>query len=183
MEFDYLALITRWLHILPAMAAVGGTMFMRWGLLPSMGSLPEEQRATLHANLRARWAKVVMGSIGLLLASGIYNIVQKEQGWQVNGLYHALFGIKFLLAMAIFFVASALVGRSEAYAKMRENRRFWLTLNLVLAIVLVCISGALRGITLKAKQPRQPARSAQVTPADVERGGIILAPPRGLPML
>ena len=35
---DALGLLFRWLHILAAMAAVGGPMFIRWALLPAAGS-------------------------------------------------------------------------------------------------------------------------------------------------
>ena len=148
MDIDLLGLLFRWLHILPAIAAVGGTMFMRFALLPSVQGLPDETRRGLHEAVRSRWAKVVMASIALLLLSGLYNIAiiesQKKVPEDEQGMYRALFGIKFLLALVIFFIASALVGRSQAFDKIRQNARFWLTLNLVLAVILVCISGALR---------------------------------------
>jgi hypothetical protein len=90
-----------------------------------------------------------MAAILFLLASGLYNFVQKNnQG--LRPAYHMLFGIKFLLAFAIFFLASVLTGRSPAFAKMRANARFWLSLNMTLAIIVVCISGVLRAIPLKA---------------------------------
>ena len=148
MDIDLVGLAFRWLHILPAIAAVGGAMFMRFALLPSMPTLPDETRRGFHEAIRSRWAKVVMASIGLLLISGLYNIAiiesQKKIPEDEQGMYRALFGIKFLLALVIFFISSAMVGRSQAFDKIRQNARFWLTLNVVLAVVLVCISGALR---------------------------------------
>jgi hypothetical protein len=67
-----------------------------------------------------------------------------------------LFGIKFLLALAIFFLASVLTGHSARTQKFRDNRRLWLTVNLVLAVLVVCISGILR----KSDPPKKPLRSA-----------------------
>lgn len=164
MELDWVAIVARWAHILAAITAVGGTIFMRTALLPAAGSLDEANRKTLHEGVRSRWVKFVMLAILFLLASGIYNIIMKEKQLKTveegaNGLYHMLFVIKFLLAFAIFFLASALTGRSPAFAKIRENARFWLTLNMILAILVVCISGVLRSIPLK-EAGAEPAKAA-----------------------
>jgi uncharacterized membrane protein len=152
-QLDWVAISTRWLHILAAITAVGGTIFMRFALLPSVGALPEDERKKLHEGVRSRWVKFVMAAILFLLASGIYNLVMKEKQLKTaaegaKSLYHMLFGVKFLLAFVIFFLASALTGRSPAFANIRQNARFWLTLNLVLAIIVVCVSGMLRAIPI-----------------------------------
>lgn len=147
MEVDYLGLLSRWLHILSAITAVGGSIFMRVALMPSVRTLPDAQRKELHEAVRGRWARFVMGAILFLLASGFYNIVRKIGSSDLPALYHMLFGIKFLLALVIFFVASALVGRSPALVKIRQNARFWVTLNVVLSIAVVCLSGVLREIS------------------------------------
>ena len=150
MDIDYIALVSRWLHILAAITAVGGTIFIRMALVPSLGVLPDQAKKDLHEAVRGRWAKFVMAAIGFLLLSGLYNIgmieAHKKVAVDERMLYRAVFTIKFMLALAIFFVASALVGRSAAFEKIRKNARFWLSFNLVLAIVLVCISGFLRAI-------------------------------------
>lgn len=152
-QLDWVGIASRWLHILAAITAVGGTIFMRFALLPSVSALPDEERKKLHEGVRSRWVKFVMGAILFLLASGIYNLVMKEKQLKTaadgaRSLYHMLFGVKFLLAFVIFFLASALTGRSPAFAKIRQNARFWLTLNMILAIVVVCLSGVLRAIPL-----------------------------------
>lgn len=157
-QLDWIAIVSRWAHILAAITAVGGTIFMRMALLPSVGALAAEERKKLHEGVRSRWVKFVMAAILFLLVSGLYNFLQKnKQG--LPPIYHMLFGIKFLLAFAIFFLASVLTGRSPAFAKLRENARFWLTLNMTLAVIVVCISGVLRAIPLKGAAP-QPAAAA-----------------------
>lgn len=163
---DTIDLISRWFHVLAAMAAVGGTLFMRWALLPAAAQLAPESRDALLQAVRARWAKVVMAAIALLLVTGLYNISRKEVAYQVSPLYHALFGIKFLLAMGIFFLASALVGRSEAYGAIRRQAGNWLTVNLLLAVLVVCISGALRHIELS------PRNAASDAPPRTEQGAV-----------
>lgn len=58
--------------------------------------------------------------------------------------YHVLFGVKFLLSLVVFFIASALVGRSPALAAIRKNARVWLTVNLMLVVAVICIAGVMR---------------------------------------
>lgn len=163
MELDYLGILFRWLHILAAITAVGGTIFMRMALMPSVKTLPDDQRKALHEGVRSRWVKFVMAAILFLLVSGFYNFLTKLKSPGIhadyNALYQSLFGVKFLLALVVFFLASALTGRAEAFVKIRQNARFWLTTNLVLAVVVVCISGVLRAIPTKLPSPSAPAEA------------------------
>lgn len=152
MQFEpefFIGLVSRWLHVLAAIAAVGGTIFARFALLPSLQELPEAERKELHDRIRRRWSKVVMAAIGFLLLSGIYNFVMIARSPLLDDekfkpIYHALFGVKFVLALAVFFIASALVGRSPAFAGLRANAKKWLSINLLLAVLIVCISGFMR---------------------------------------
>ena len=108
MQFDWFAILFRWIHILAAITAVGGTIFMRMALVPSVPVLSEEQRKLLHEQVRSRWVKFVMGAILFLLLSGFYNFFRRiNVGFDADykRLYNMLFGIKFLLALVIFFVA------------------------------------------------------------------------------
>jgi uncharacterized membrane protein len=159
-----LALLFRWLHILAAITAVGGTIFSRFVLLPSQGVLTTPDREALHAEMRSRWSKIVMASIGFLLLSGIYNFVMivHNYGLSLRELrwYHPLFGIKFLLALVVFTVASLLAGRTPLAAKMRTKARFWMSFNILLAVLIVCISGILR----TAHPPGSPAIAADASP-------------------
>lgn len=144
----------RWAHILAAMVAVGGLFYARYGLLPAMQVLDEESREKLHEGIRKRWLPWVIGAITLLLASGLANFLifndaarAWEGGeWMKQTKYHALFGVKFLLAMAVFYFASGLVGRGEGTAWMRANRAKWLSVTLLLAVAIVMLSGWMRGL-------------------------------------
>ena len=149
MDFDVVGLISRWLHIVAAMTAVGGSMFMRMAFIPSVALLTDDQRKSLHGEIRSRWSKLVQASIGFLLLSGLYNFIMlvrssKEWPTELPDYYHPVFGVKFLLAFGVFFIASALTGRGAGTQRMRDNAKFWLTLNLVLALTIVLLSGVLR---------------------------------------
>ena len=94
-----------------------------------------------------------MAAITFLLVSGLYNLIAFEkasrgwgQAWHDGParIYHLLLAVKLILALAIFFLASALTGRSAGMARFRENAKFWVTVNLALGIVLVAVSSQMR---------------------------------------
>lgn len=176
-DIDILGLVSRWLHILSAIAAVGGSIFMRLALLPAVGVLADDARRALHEAVRSRWSKVVMAAILFLLLSGVYNLIAIERNKTYpeadSALYHALLGIKLILALVIFFIASALVGRSEGLAKIRQNARFWLTLNVVLAVILVLLSGLMR-VARDKGLPSRGKPAAAIESNDIGRTSSML---------
>jgi len=144
---DGLALVLRWLHIIPAVIAGGATIFVRLALLPAMATLPESERAQLKGAIDARWRLVVAGCIALLLASGLANFfLYQAPAHKGQALYQALFGIKFLMALVVFFLASALAGRTAALAPIRANARFWTGVAMLLVVLILLVSGVLRNI-------------------------------------
>jgi len=156
-------LVLRWLHILSAIALMGGALFMRMALLPAAQTLSDDAHETLRAALRARWAPVVMAASGLLLLSGFasFGIYVAQYSFDksvfLGKSYHMLFGLKFVLALPVLYIAATLVGRSATAQRVRQNARFWLTLNLVLATLVVCLGGLLRFA------PRAPKQAATVS--------------------
>lgn len=154
----FVIVLFRWMHLLAAITAVGGTFFMRWALVPTVAELPADEQKVVHAGIRARWAIPVHASIAFLLLSGFYTFIFRSlRLHEGDGLYHGLFGTKFLLALAIFFIASMLVGRSPAAERFRVRRRMWLTVNVWLAIAVVCISGVLRFLPETSVPAENPA--------------------------
>lgn len=142
---ELVALLMRWMHILSAIALMGGTIFMRFALHPSLATLDAAQQEQLKTAVRRHWAKWVMATSGFLLLSGIVNIVIFTANKEVSAMpYHPIVTLKMLLALVIFFIASVLVGRSANAEKFRAKAVFWLNLNLVLAVVVVMIGGYLR---------------------------------------
>ncbi len=175
----YLAAL-RWAHILAAMVAVGGLFYARFGLLPALQLLDEETREKLHDGIRRRWLPWVIGSITLLLASGLANFLifndaaqaWEDGTWMKQTKYHALFGVKFLLALGVFYFASGLVGRGEGTAWMRSNRGKWLSVTLLLAVGVVMISGWMRGLHVGPNRlPDDGAAGVQLEAAEEEIPG------------
>jgi len=142
---DLVNYASRWLHISTAIVLVGGMVFIRFVLNPNAEQLPPSEHDRLRELVTAGWRKFVRAGILLFLLTGFYNYIAvaapKHHG---DGLYHALMGTKIILAFGVFFLAEALVGRSAAFARLREQRKMWLMVLILVAFVIVAISSVLR---------------------------------------
>lgn len=136
-----LPLISRWAHIGSAIVLVGGTAFFRLAVIPAL----EGDTTDLVGRIRSNWKKVVHTGILIFLVSGFYNYIAvtipEHKG---DGLYHALVGTKIILAMFVFFLASVLVGSKPSSQKFRTDAKKWTGVMLMVAAVIVGISGFLK---------------------------------------
>ncbi len=129
-----------------AIVVLGGSVFMRFVLMPAASELPDDVHNALRERVRGRWRKFVGAGILLFLVSGFYNYMAAIGTPRVDAskLYHPLMGVKILLSLGVFFLASALTGRAQALQGIRQNAKRWLTVTVVLAVVVVAIAGYLK---------------------------------------
>ena len=156
---DILNLVMRWTHIGAVIVIAGGAIFSRFVLSPAAAKLPDEHHDALRENVMGRWKRFVHVGILLLLVSGFYNYFQAMPTHRGIKLYHPIIGTKILLAFGVFFIASALVGRSEKFAPIRANAKLWQT---ILAVLIACIV-ALSGFAKVALPPQSPAGDVEIT--------------------
>ncbi len=146
-ELDALVIASRWVHIFSVIVAVGGTVFIRLVLHPvAKATLPPEVGSQFSPKLIRRWAYVVHTCILLLLLSGTYNTIVQFPLHKGQPAYHAIWGVKILLALALFFIAIAITGRSAAFEGMRKKRPQWMAVNIVLAAIIVLLSNILKNL-------------------------------------
>ena len=121
---------------------------MRFALLPAAkATLTDDMHERLREAIRARWAKVIHASIALLLLTGLINFALLALPPKIKALpYHPIFGVKLLAALAVFFIASALVSRGPGFANIRANRAKWLSILLALGGLIVLLSGILNQV-------------------------------------
>ena len=157
---EILPLISRWLHIIPAMILVGGTLFMRLALAPEVSATAEQ--AAVREGIRRRWAKWVMISITLLLISGLYNAATKAMGFHLGPVYNGLLLVKIVLAFIVFYLTAVLSGRSQRAQKFRESEIKWLNILCGLMLAIVLIAGYMKmGSANFEKKVRTPAVTVQ----------------------
>lgn len=154
--------ISTLIHLIVAVLVAGSVMIQWRAVHPAVTS--EEGGDRVKEGIRRRWAPFVHAGSLLLILTGLYQLMvhglatadyqvellgaQKlDQETEDPGLrYHMLFGIKFLLAMGVLFIASAMAGRSEALAGIRRNGSTWLGLAVILVIAVIVISRLLSGL-------------------------------------
>src|SRR5262249_50683435 len=148
-----LALIVRWIHIISATIAIGAPFFVRFALLPAASSeLDDATHQKLRAAINRRWAKIVYIVITLFILTGLYNffVATRVNGELITArwrdfapedrkIYHMIFGFKMIFAFTLFFLASALAGRTNTFAPIRKNAKLFLVvLLLTAALIIVC---------------------------------------------
>lgn len=163
---EILAYISRILHVSTAIVLVGGSVFMLLVLLPAVKSLSEEAHEQLRTAVTQKWKRFVHLGILVFLLTGFYNFYLALPNHKGDGLYHGLVGTKILLAFGVFFIASALVGRSAKFEAMRQARQKWLTILVLLATLIVCISGFVK--------VRGPQSETETEPATAQSSGLLV---------
>lgn len=148
---DYRHAVIHLFHIGAAMLAVGGAVFQLIALHPALQSVDAVQRRALRESIVQRWSTVVFVCIGVLLVSGLYNFIAVKipmlRDNPDKGLYHGLFGLKFLLALAAFHAAAVLALPGPKGEKYRDKAGFWLkylVVTLALTFVVAVLMGSFR---------------------------------------
>src|SRR4051812_48848923 len=135
-------LISRIVHILCAIMLGGGLFYMRSILAPAGAD-------ACFADRRGVWARWAGVATFLLLATGMFNYIvnvrlAREAGAALPTSYHILFGIKFLLAILVFFIAAILAGRTSTADRFRANITRWLKIAWTAVMAIVVIGAMLR---------------------------------------
>ncbi len=143
---DLTDLVLRWAHILAAVTAAGGIVFWRFVLMPAAYSLPDSDRQNILEAVRGRWAKLVMIATFVLLLTGIVNAVRSIKAYSLSSDYHIMVMVKLVLAMAFFYIAARLSGRSESAGRFREKMPFWLNVMLAITVALILVGGYMKHI-------------------------------------
>ena len=145
---DWFNILVRWTHIAAAIMGVGGTLLIRFVVLPVLATLPngEEVRQAIHRPFK----RLIHTAIGLLLLTGLYNYLTvtgpratqlKEAGEAAFRAYHPVMGVKILLSLAMFTIALLLLKPVPA---MDANRKTWLSVNVVLGLLVLALAVYLR---------------------------------------
>ena len=82
----YLDILMRWMHILSAIALMGGSIFLYVALLPAFSTLADDDRRNLEQAIRSRWARVVMAAIAFLFISGLVNMGTISARYSFSGM-------------------------------------------------------------------------------------------------
>lgn len=132
---DYLPVLFRFLHIVSAVALVGGTLGWLYALVPGLAALAPDVRVKAENAAAAAWRPMVLTSVVLLLVSGVYNFLHKTG---LTPAWHAIFGVKILLALHVLAVAVIATGQGNT------KRTRLLTGVAISGVLVVLLSAVLR---------------------------------------
>jgi len=133
----------QWVHLMGAVLGVGGLAYVLLILMPALGALNPDERATLSNVLTKRFRWVSWGAIVFLLLSGFYNV--REYYWEVAwGRSWTLLTVKIILAFTLFGIVLTLTLPLKYFDRVRARRRRWLIAALALGVTVILISAYLR---------------------------------------
>ncbi len=166
---DILTLVFRWLHIVPAIVMVGGVFFLRF----CVTTKGEPSIFDVRDDVRIRWTKLVMISTLMLLVSGLYNAATKAMGYDLspdgNQTYNILLLLKIVLALAVFFFAARLSGRSAKAKQFRQHEAQWLDILIAMMLAIVLIAGYMKissaGFEKKVRDEQTQVEQKVIEPA------------------
>lgn len=139
--------VARYLHVLSAVAGIGGTLMMRFVVLPALDRLPNGQE--ILTSIHPYFKRLIHMALGVLLLTGFYNYwvaIQKIHALQAAGApvpagYHPVMGVKVLLSLVLFGISTMLLAPNSSLA---QNRKSWLSVNVVLGLVIILLAAYLR---------------------------------------
>ena len=99
---DGLIAFMRWLHFTSIATLVGGMIYARLVMAPSLRSLAPDAQDPFDAKAAAGYRPLVIFSVLGLIVSGTFNLLTKP-GHSL--LYHVLLGVKLMLVLHVFAVA------------------------------------------------------------------------------
>lgn len=129
----------RFLHIFSAVLLAGGALAWRFAAIPATEPLPDDTRRRIGDAIARAWRPFVWFAIAGILVSGTYNFLHKKN---LTPAYHAVFGIKVLLALHVLAVMYL------ATRPNNEKRARQLTGVVFSAVVIVALSAVLRWLTM-----------------------------------
>jgi putative copper export protein len=158
-------LVSHILHIIGAVILVGGIVYLRTVVAPGAAPGEGDPVDRLYSGRRTAWARWVGIATGLLLATGIINIVLVMKTYpNLSGSYRAMLGAKIVLALVVMFLAAILAGTTPAALELRKAAQRWLTVALISGLAVIILASTLRlfrtptatGTTARPEPPKQP---------------------------
>lgn len=134
---------SRALHILCAVMLGGGIFYMR-SVLAAAG--PD----ACFAERRQVWSRWVAIASTVLIATGLFNYISYIRAAKLPGAtplpttYHWFFLAKFLLGLAVMFIAAVVAGKSGLAERARLNINSWLRLAWTGVMAIVIIGAMMR---------------------------------------
>jgi uncharacterized membrane protein len=138
-------------HLLFVVIAVGGTLTLRFIVLPNLGD--DTPGAAIKGSILFRWRPVVWLSIVMIIVTGLANVHFAYQEVGRDFLYWMIFAGKVACALILFTLALTLTLPLRNLARVQEKRSRWLAYIVGLGVLILFLSSALRHLHDAAPKP------------------------------
>ncbi len=135
---EVLNVTMRWLHISSMMTLLGGILYARFVVAPSLATLAADARAQVGEAMAARYRSLMYAAIAILMLTGLYNLILNISG--KPPIYHMLLTVKLLGVLHIFAVGFLIVQPKNA----RRDRQ--MTGIVISGLIVLAVSAWLRQI-------------------------------------
>ncbi len=134
----------RFIHISSVILLLGGIVYARQVLVPTLNSIPEDVRLPAASRAQFTYRGTLYALLVLIVGSGIYNLLA---GPKHTFDYHLWFGIKMLLVAHV--AATAILWSTSPYGDVSVARKskHRLTSLTISGLAIVLISAYLRSLT------------------------------------
>jgi uncharacterized membrane protein len=155
---DVLVVVSRWLHVICAIVAVGGAVFMRVVVPAGLAEADAASRDSVLRSMRRKFKVIVHAAVTLLILTGIFNSVRNFEDYNLKrGLMHALWGMHMLVGVIVIGMSIYLLAKPEP----PRNHRALLTVNVVLMLLLVGLASTLKVVRDRVVKTRDVTKSGQ----------------------
>ena len=140
----FVHVLFRFVHIASVILLLGGVIYARQALVPTLNTLPEDIRKRAATDVQERYRTTLFVLLILIVGSGLYNFVT---GPKHGHTYQIWFGIKMLLVAHI--VAAAILWATSPYGDVTvDGRSKQRLLSIAVSgLIVVFISAYLRSLT------------------------------------
>jgi uncharacterized membrane protein len=158
-----LVILSRWLHVMAAVLAIGGTFFMRVILPLGLAQADAASRDAVFLRCRRAFKMVIHICVLLLLLTGAFNTWRNWGDYRLDRpLMHALWGPHMLLGVTAMVIALLLLAPKQPPKWHRTGA----AINLIILFVAVLLASTLKYVRDKAiRNPPSPPPAAAVAPA------------------
>jgi uncharacterized membrane protein len=156
---EVLVVLSRWLHVISAILAIGGAFFMRVVVPPALAEAEAGSREAVLIALRKKFKMVVHICVTLLILTGAFNTWRSWGDYKLKtGVMHGIWGMHMLLGLVVIGISVTLLAKREP----PKNHRGMLTVNLVIMFVVVALASTLKFVRDTAVRSKDVAPSAGV---------------------
>ncbi|MBW3622964.1 MAG: hypothetical protein KY468_06085 [Armatimonadetes bacterium] len=144
----YATTFNKWLHLSAAGIVVGGLIYLRFVLIPTLDGVEESQRTPIWQAAYKRSMRWILYAFAVLILTGIDNGLRSRRFLQVatpdvRDTYWMVFWTKVAVVILAFILVHFLIIGAPPFRRIQEAYRRWVTVLVVAALLIVYFSGFL----------------------------------------